>query len=541
VVVVYERVSTEKQDIARQAVQRDRARSDYSDAEIRVIQDDGLSAFKIPIFDRPGGAELCRLIESGSVAAIYTDAQDRLHRGEDDEWVVFRGLCDANDTWIVVDGQQITRDLGGKAISYLRALLARQESVEKSHRVQGGKRRAAERGRRNGGPRPFGYEHVPVVVEGRQTSRLERVPGEAKTVAGMFEGYASGKSQAEIARELNDAGITTSRGGLWSQSMVGQVLRNLLYRGKVTYRGEVFDGQHKPLVSDELWLAVEAVRLAATRRGGNGGGRPPKGRHLLTGGLLRCSCGATMRTRTQLKSYGTWEAYVCDGRHSGRTKCRAPAVQREEIDSAVWSYFETVGLDYEAMVRESDQRRAAEFAECASRLIEAEREHADTAARLARVRRAFQDGKLEPDDWREQRAELLAEQEAAAAAVDQLRRHHAELEETASLADAEEATREALRAIREALAGCVSGAADLAAARRVLRRLFDSFTLCRYDATPRVLDADLATGDWYLVPSLREDAILTPLVIGRDDANEPIVEQEQRLNRVPRQPSGSLR
>jgi hypothetical protein len=52
-------------------------------------------------------------------------------------------------------------------------------------------------------------------------------------------------------------------------------------------------------------------------------------------------------------------------------------------------------------------------------------------------------------------------------------------------------------------------------------------------ASAKVLDADLAAGDWYIVPTVRADAILSPLVIGRDDHDEPTVEQALELRRVP--------
>src|SRR5689334_18078215 len=58
IVVAYERVSTEKQDLKRQAVQRERAAEDHPDAELVVIQDDGVSAYKVSVFDRPGGRQL---------------------------------------------------------------------------------------------------------------------------------------------------------------------------------------------------------------------------------------------------------------------------------------------------------------------------------------------------------------------------------------------------------------------------------------------------------------------------------------------------
>lgn len=58
IVVTYERVSSDKQDIDRQSAQRQRALADYPEAEHRVIQDDGVSAFKVSVFDRPGGTQV---------------------------------------------------------------------------------------------------------------------------------------------------------------------------------------------------------------------------------------------------------------------------------------------------------------------------------------------------------------------------------------------------------------------------------------------------------------------------------------------------
>lgn len=122
----------------------------------------------------------------------------------------------------------------------------------------------------------------------------------------------------------------------------------------------------------------------------------------------------------------------------------------------------------------------------------------------------------------------------AAAALERLYGQAEATRNEATLRDAEAETLAGLQAIREALAGLVTGAADMDAARRALRRVFESFTLHRYgDASAAILDADLAAGDWYIVPTVRADAILSPLVIGRDDRDEPTIEQAQELRRVP--------
>jgi site-specific DNA recombinase len=476
-------------------------------------------------------------------AVLLVFATDRLARGD--------GITAAHLVEYVLEGMKagyrieaVTEDLGGEMALVLASLYgqrAHADSRAKSAHTRAGMRRAAERGRRNGGPRPFGYRHVPRVVDGIATSTLEVVADEAAAVCCMFEDYARGKSQATIARELNAAGIGTVRGAAWSQSRVGQTLRNPLYRGMVRNGADLFPGRHEAIVSDELWREVETLRGAAVRHGEHAGGRPPNGNHLLTGGLLRCSCGAAMRARTEPKSYGAWEAYLCDGRHSGATKCTMSALPREEIDRAVWHYFETVGLDYDAMVREDEERRSLRLAEIAAQVEAASAELRRAEERLERVRRDYLDGKLTAEHCEDFFAELEPEREAAAAALEQLRGQAEATRSEATLRDAEAETLAALQAIREALAGLVTGAADVDAARRALRRVFESFRMHRYgDAPASILDADLAAGDWYIVPTVRADAILLPLVIGRDDHDEPTIEQAQELRRVPVSSGGKL-
>jgi hypothetical protein len=211
-----------------------------------------------------------------------------------------------------------------------------------------------------------------------------------------------------------------------------------------------------------------------------------------------------------------------------------PAIAREDVDRAVWSYFETVALDYDAMVREADERRSLHLAETATQLTGATEELRRAEERIERVRRDYLDGKLAAEQWQDFTRELESERDAAVAAVEQLRACADAIEAEDELADAEAETLEALQAIRMALAGFVTGAADIAAGRQALRRVFDSFTLYRYgDDVGGVVDADLAWGEWYIVPNVCADAILTPLVTGRDEHGEPTVERESELSRVP--------
>lgn len=464
IVIVYERVSTDQQDITRQAVQRERASGDYPSAELRVLQDDGVSAYKVPIFERPGGRALCDLIATGNVEAVYVDAQDRLSRGADDEWVTFRALCDSNDTWIVVDGQRITRDMGGKAISYLRALWARQESDEKSHRVKSGKARAARQGRPNGGPRRFGFD--------QRDGELIPRPNEIAVAERILREAVAGRSQTEIAAGLNADGHRTSRGNRWNQPQIGQLIRDPIWIGVLRNK----EGDHDvfaPFVPKELWEAAQK-----TLRGPDG---PRVGRRtqrfLLGNGLLRCGqCGSAMIVRRDRKDYGWYEVYLCGGRSSGATDCTQGAVHRADVDSAVLDYFERVGLDVEATRAELAARGDRERAELRTLRGQAERELAKVQSGLEKVERDYTLGDLPADHYTRLRARLESELHASTEAVERMAAREREFADPGVLEDVELLTR--LTELRDAIAGNVTANLDdFAATHAALGRLFTAFRL----------------------------------------------------------------
>ena len=66
------------------------------------------------------------------------------------------------------------------------------------------------------------------------------------------------------------------------------MLRNLIYTGKIKYRGEIYEGEHEPIVSEEMFrLAQEKHKKAPQNL--------RKYKHFLFSGLIRCSeCGSFM-------------------------------------------------------------------------------------------------------------------------------------------------------------------------------------------------------------------------------------------------------
>lgn len=498
-IICYERVSSERQDMARQAVQRERAAADYPEAELRVVQDDGVSAYKIPIFDRPGGRELCDLIAAGNVEAVYCDAQDRLSRGEDAEWVAFRTICDANDTWIVVDGQRITRDLGGKAISYLRALLARQESDEKSHRVRSGLREAARQGRYPVGAPPYGYRSV-----GEKRERRFLVePAEAAVVRRIFDEYLSGIGVNRIAARLNADGIRTRKGSEFSPRSILAALRNRTYLGEVCMKGETLATEaHEPIISAETFAQAERLRDARRSLPNGGRGRPAK-RHLLDG-LLYCANGHRMLARRR----GQNEFYICSRRHT-YADCDAPTANRRRVDETLLNHFLARHFDEDEMRERLHEVSSEKIGEATALADQADREEQQAVAALNRIRRDYVAGKITADDWASFQAELEEEQAASRNKAAQLRARAAEIETEAAQVDVETELVARLARLMRTVMGKADDPEAINEMRAALAATFERIVHQPvWEDVP--MEAPIVLGATELAPVLRSDLLVEP-------------------------------
>ena len=76
----------------------------------------------------------------------------------------------------------------------------------------------------------------------------------------MFVGASGGAKTVEIARRLNDRGLSTTHGNPFTTRSVRAILANPVYCGDVVFRsaGKTVHDHHEPLVSRELWERVNA-------------------------------------------------------------------------------------------------------------------------------------------------------------------------------------------------------------------------------------------------------------------------------------------
>jgi hypothetical protein len=147
----------------------------------------------------------------------------------------------------------------------------------------------------------------------------------------------------------------------------------------------------------------------------------------------------------------------------------------------VFAYFANVALDVDATRAQLAEARDRRLAEVRALRADAESDALRARERLGRVRRDYQDGRLDADDWAEQREQLSEEGAAAEASVKRLRDQEAEVGAWGELLDAERDTLQRLGELRRAIAGQVRDAEGLAAVRAALLRLFEGLVVHRAD------------------------------------------------------------
>jgi DNA invertase Pin-like site-specific DNA recombinase len=354
-----------------------------------------------------------------------------------------------------------------------------EDSKRKSEATRAGMKRRAERGLTNGGPRPFGYDYDGYFDGTTPLRRIVILEPEAVIVRRIFAEYVAGRSQRQIVRDLNADGLRTQRGSAWVQGTVAKILASPLYVGKVRHHRDTYGGTHAPIIDAETWQNAEQLRIATAR---TGRGRRPRASHILAGGLLRCGCGAAMGAVTKpTRTPGVWyEVYQCNRRlDEGPESCPQKPIRRAVIDGVLWDFFAKVALDVDATRAAIADQHETKIAEIAAVRDHAERDVIRASDRLTHVRRDYQDGRLDADDWTEQRTELTGELEAAKAQVARLDKQRDEVAGEMEEVDAEAAVIEELTAIRALVTGEARDGSrqGVDAFRAALRRLFSSFEL----------------------------------------------------------------
>lgn len=441
--------------------------------------------------------------EHARTAMLIAQAHDRFARGAGDRPGAPQSLGELwhemrrRDVWLrTVEDDEELRDEASVAAIGRRAHI---DSQRKSRSVQKGMARRKALGLHNGRP-AFGY-----LSDG---GRLFAQIADAEVVRRIFREWVGGSTQYAITQRLNQDHVPTQRGGEWTQGTVSKILGNPAYAG-LDLDGEPCRCGHEGLVSCETWEHAQALR--GGRHNVGGPNRRTAAGHLFLNGFLRCGiCGSALGPRTG-RTRGS-ETYKCQRvRNHGAGACTMPPVRREPLEHAVVQHFLNARLDVKAMRKRHAETMERRLAEVVARRRDAEIAAMRAADRLERVKRWFQDGALNADDWREQRDELIGEEQAATAQARQLHEREDELKATVSARDTEAEVLRFLATVRESMLAPVRDAASLDALRAGFRRIYRSFHVYPAGSTEAVALAGEA-GERLLVvaPTSADGVFLGP-------------------------------
>lgn len=270
---------------------------------------------------RPGLKRLMDDIRAGKIDIVVVYKIDRITRSLRDFFELMDVFAPHGVEFVSVTQQFNTSTAMGKLMVNILLSFAQFEREQTIERIRDKIAATKRKGMYTGGVAPLGYD----VIDRKYV--VNEV--EAALVRRIFESFAEHGSAARLVRELQMEGHRTkswvTKGGVHrqgrpiDQQYLHAMLRNRLYIGEVTHKGEHFPGVHEAILDKDLWDRVQQV-IARRKQG-------PRERKTSTpallAGLLFAPDGQLMvPTYTQKgngKRYRYYVPYLWKRRASGAT------------------------------------------------------------------------------------------------------------------------------------------------------------------------------------------------------------------------------
>jgi len=197
-----------------------------------------------------------------------------------------------------------------------------------SQDVKRGNRTKLEKGELPGAA-PIGY------LDNLLTKKKEIDPIKSVFIKKAFELYATGGySLKEINNIVYEKGFTTKGGLKNSKAQFHHILQNPFYYGVIRRNGQLYPGQHQPIISKTLFDDVQYVL--------SGKSRPKKQKHFFpVRGFMFCNLCGCLLTATTKKGHAY---YYCT---NGKGKCleHTKYLRDKAVDELVAETFKEIKFD----------------------------------------------------------------------------------------------------------------------------------------------------------------------------------------------------
>ena len=232
---------------------------------VRDMYDDG--GLSGGTMERPALKRLLTDIKAGKVQIVVVYKVDRLTRSLAD-FAKIVDVLDAHGASFVSVTQQFntTTSMGRLTLNMLLSFAQFEREIA-GERIRDKIAASKAKGMWMGGTVPLGYD-----VRDRKLVINE---AEAELIWRIFSRYAELGSVSLLQAELDIQGHRSKRregtgrrstgGRPFSRGILYLILKNRLYRGQVSHKGNIYDGQHEAIIDAELWDLVQG-KLASNRR-----------------------------------------------------------------------------------------------------------------------------------------------------------------------------------------------------------------------------------------------------------------------------------
>ena len=340
--------------------------------------------------DRPALKRLLGCVKKKSFGAVVVYKLDRLSRSQKDTLyliedvfgkygVSFVSVCENFDTGTAF----------GKAMIGILSVFAQLEKEQITERFTMGRIGRAKSGLYHGGSTaPTGYDYI--------NGRLVINEYKAAQIREVFARYLRGESIHSIQKSMSER-----CGGWSSHTLVRCVLKNPVYIGKIRFNGKEYDGEHPPIISEEIFF--EAQRLMSERCTGHSAEKTPFRAGYLLSGLVFCgSCGA--RYHADHGSYKCYSRSKTDKRRVIDASCKNPNIKIEELDRFVCEEIKRSAIDLSKLPISSQDTSHTDEA--------AKKRLSEIRAQSERLLDLFQNGDI-PTDIISERLKLLENERKA--------------------------------------------------------------------------------------------------------------------------------
>jgi site-specific DNA recombinase len=235
--------------------------------------DDG--AFSGASLERPALQRLLADVWARRIDSVVVYKVDRLTRSLADFAKLIELFETHNVSFVSVTQSFNTRSSMGRLTLNVLLSFAQFERELIGERVRDKIAASKRKGLWVGGPVPLGYAAV--------GKKIVVVPAEAEAVRAIFERYLELGSMRSLSDDLTHRGIRsrlrrlsngrTVGGARFGVGALAHLLKNRFYIGEVVYRGEVYRGEHEPVLDSALFeevqgkLAAQAVARRCRMRG----------------------------------------------------------------------------------------------------------------------------------------------------------------------------------------------------------------------------------------------------------------------------------